>query len=63
VHRVDRGQAPACVEACNRAAAGAMTFGDLNDEAGELRRRLRSAPSAALRPDLALNPGVRYQGL
>jgi len=40
-----------------------MVFGDLNDEAGELRRRLRTEASTQLRPDLALNTGVRYQGL
>jgi len=63
VQRVDRGERPACVEACNRDGQGAMAFGDLNDAAGELGRRLRSEPSAALRADLALNPGVRYQHL
>jgi molybdopterin-containing oxidoreductase family iron-sulfur binding subunit len=63
VHRVDRGERPACVEACNRDGKGAMAFGDLNDAAGELRQRLRSASAAALRADLALNPGVRYRGL
>lgn len=63
VHRVDRGERPACVEACNSKGGGAMAFGDLNDGAGELRRRLRAGPSVALRPDLALNPGVRYQHL
>ena len=40
-----------------------MVFGDLNDAAGELARRLRTEPSVALRADLALNPGVRYQHL
>jgi len=63
VHRVDRGLTPACVEACNRDGKGAMAFGDLNDAAGELARRLRAEPSSALRADLALNPGVRYQHL
>jgi len=63
VQRVDRGERPACVEACNRDGQGAMAFGDLNDAAGGLGRRLRSEPSGALRADLALNPGVRYQHL
>jgi tetrathionate reductase subunit B len=63
VHRVDRGETPACVEACDRDGKGAMAFGDLNDAAGELARRLRTEPSVALRADLTLNPGVRYQHL
>jgi len=63
VHRLDRGQTPACVEACNRDGGKAMVFGDLNDGAGELQRRLRAEPSSQIRPDLALNTGVRYQGL
>ncbi len=63
VHRVDRGQIPACVEACNRDGGEAMVFGDLNDGGSELRRRLNSEPSTQIRPDLALNTGVRYQGL
>jgi len=40
-----------------------MVFGDLNDEGGELHRRLRREPSVQIRADLALNTGVRYQGL
>jgi molybdopterin-containing oxidoreductase family iron-sulfur binding subunit len=40
-----------------------MVFGDLNDGAGELRQRLRQEPSSQLRAELALNTGVRYQGL
>jgi len=38
-------------------------FGDLNDGAGDLQQRLRREPSIQLRADLALNTGVRYQGL
>jgi molybdopterin-containing oxidoreductase family iron-sulfur binding subunit len=63
VHRVDRGEGPACVEACTRDGKGAMVFGDLNDSSSEIHRRLKSEPSTQLRADLALNAGVRYQGL
>jgi molybdopterin-containing oxidoreductase family iron-sulfur binding subunit len=59
VHRVDRGQTPACVEACSQA----MVFGDLNDSSSGIRRRLKSEPSTQLRADLGLNTGVRYQHL
>jgi molybdopterin-containing oxidoreductase family iron-sulfur binding subunit len=63
VHRVDRGETPACVEACNKDGGKAMAFGDLNDTSAEIHRRLKSEPSSQIRADLALNTGVRYQGL
>jgi tetrathionate reductase subunit B len=40
-----------------------MAFGDLNDPAAVIHKRLRSEPSTQVRADLALNTGVRYQGL
>jgi len=40
-----------------------MAFGDLNDASAEIHQRLRREPSSQIRPDLALNTGVRYQGL
>ena len=63
VHRVDRGETPACVEACNHSGGKAMAFGDLNDPAADIHRRLRTEPSSQVRADLALNTAVRYQGL
>jgi len=63
VHRVDRGETPACVEACNRDGGKAMTFGDMNDPAAAIHRRLQQEPSSQVRADLALDTGVRYQGL
>ena len=63
VHRVDRGEAPACVEACNKDGGKAMVFGDLNDSSSEIYQRLRTEASSQIRADLALNTGVRYQGL
>jgi molybdopterin-containing oxidoreductase family iron-sulfur binding subunit len=63
VHRVDRGQIPACVEACTKDGGQAMVFGDLNDRDSEIHKRLRNTASSQIRPDLALNTGVRYQGL
>ncbi|MGO9942722.1 MAG: sulfate reduction electron transfer complex DsrMKJOP subunit DsrO [Rhodoblastus sp.] len=62
VDRIDAGRQPACVEACAR-EGGAMIFGDLNDPDSEIARTLRRQPTAALRADLALNPGVRYANL
>ncbi len=63
VHRIDKGGTPACVEACNSKGHGAMVFGDLNDTNSEISKALREYPSTALRDDLHLNPGVRYQNL
>ncbi len=63
VHRVDNEQQPACVEACNKVGHKAMLFGDLKDPNSDISKKLKEVSSTALRPDLRLNPGVRYQGL
>ena len=60
VHRVDKGQTPACVESCPE---GAMLFGDLNDPASAIAKRIASVPTTQVRSDLRLNQGVRYQGI
>jgi molybdopterin-containing oxidoreductase family iron-sulfur binding subunit len=60
VHRVDKGQQPACVESCPE---GAMIFGDLNDTNSAIARRIASVPTTQVRSDLRLNQGVRYQGI
>jgi molybdopterin-containing oxidoreductase family iron-sulfur binding subunit len=63
-HLIDQeGGLPACVQACSQAGHNAMIFGDLNDPNSEIAQRLAAENSTALRPDLKLNPGVRYQGL
>ncbi len=63
VHRVDKGQIPACVEACTADGGKAMLFGDIKDPNSEISQRLKSQPSKQIRADLNLNTGVRYQGL
>jgi len=63
VHRVDREQQPACIEACAKAGHDAMIFGDLNDPQSEIAQRVAKYASTQIRADLQLNPGVRYQGL
>ncbi|EDN71423.1 truncated electron transport protein DsrO [Beggiatoa sp. PS] len=63
VHRVDNDQKPACVEACSQADHKAMVFGDMNDPNSEIHQKLKEINSTTLRPDMQLNPGVRYQGL
>ncbi len=63
VHRVDRDELPACVEACAADGGGAMTFGDLNDADSAVSRRAREAAHTELRADLRLGTGVRYAGV
>ena len=64
VHRIDRGdKTTACADACSKAGHGAIVFGDLNDPQSEIARRVREVTSRALRADLRLDPGVRYEGL
>jgi [DsrC]-trisulfide reductase subunit O len=63
MHRVDRGLRPACVEACVADGHGAIVFGDLNDPHSEISERIRAFRTTALRADLRLDPGVRYEGL
>lgn len=63
VHRVDKGEQPACVEACSSSGKNAMIFGDLNDPNSEISKRIAETATTQVRADLQLNPGVRYQGI
>ncbi len=63
VHKVDRGELPACVSACSQAGHAAILFGDLNDPTSEIAKRVASYPSRQVREDLNLNTGVRYSGI
>ncbi|MCF6303062.1 MAG: 4Fe-4S dicluster domain-containing protein [Devosiaceae bacterium] len=63
VHRVDRGDIPACAIACGETGNGAILFGDLMDPNSEISIQLATYQSSALRDDLRLNPGVRYQNI
>ena len=62
VHRVDKGQTPACVEAC-ATVGGAMLFGDLADPKSEISQRVATFATMQIRGDLGLDPGVRYRNL
>ena len=63
VHRVDKGELPACVTACSAAGHSAIVFGDLNDPESEISKRVARYASRQLREDLNLNTGVRYSGI
>ncbi len=63
VHRLDRGRTPACVEACNGKAGGAMLFGDLADPKSDISRRIARFATTRIRADLGLDQAVRYRNL
>jgi tetrathionate reductase subunit B len=63
VHRVDEGRIPACVEACNDTAGGAMLFGDLNDPSSEISKRVATYRTTRIRADLGTDPGVHYRNI
>lgn len=63
VHRLDAGQEPACVEACQAQGDGGMLFGDLNDPESAISQRVREVTTRTMRDDLGLKPHVHYQGL
>lgn len=60
MHRVSRGQAPACVQACT---ARALIFGDVNDPESEISQLLKRENVSVLRPDMGTAPQVYYIGL
>ncbi|MBI4665853.1 MAG: 4Fe-4S dicluster domain-containing protein [Nitrospinae bacterium] len=63
VHRIDKGEKPACVEACAKAGGGGMLFGDLNDPDSEVSKIVRTGKATRIRADLGTNPRVFYVGI
>ena len=63
VHKVDKGEMPACVTACASAGHEAILFGDLNNPESEISKRIATYPSRQIREDLNLDTGVRYLGI
>lgn len=57
VHRVERGQAPACVSVC---PTHCMHFGDLDDPNSEVSRLLRSRKGHALLPEAGTGPRIVF---
>ena len=63
VHKVDKGEMPACVTACANAGHEAILFGDLNNPESDISKRIASYPSRQIRENLNLDTGVRYLGI
>ncbi len=63
VHRIDRNESPACVQACAAAGHGAILFGDLNDPDSEISKAVKKYAARQVREDLNLDTGVRYVGI
>uniref|UniRef100_A0A7C5RSB4 4Fe-4S dicluster domain-containing protein n=1 Tax=Thermomicrobium roseum TaxID=500 RepID=A0A7C5RSB4_THERO len=59
VHRVERGQQPACVQNC---PLFALHFGDLDDPNSTVSQLLRRKPSFRLLEELGTEPRVYYVG-
>jgi Fe-S-cluster-containing dehydrogenase component len=55
--RLARGEAPACVEACQEKA---LVFGDLEDAESAIRKVLAERPASRRRPALGTGPSVYY---
>lgn len=63
VHRVDAGRLPACVEAAETVAPGALVFGDLKDPDSAISKQVSRFMVTRIRADLGVEPGVLYTGL
>ena len=59
MHRVQRGELPACVANC---PAKALVFGDANDPESEIAVLLRTRDNRVLQEDLGTGPNVHYLG-
>ena len=55
--RLEKGQQPACVEACK---CDALVFGDLNDPNSYINKLLAVKDSVRIRPELGTEPSLRY---
>jgi tetrathionate reductase subunit B len=59
-HRIQKGEAPACVNACPRSA---RMFGNLKDPNSKIRKILDQRRYGQLKPEMGTNPKCYYIGL
>jgi len=57
IHRVERGEMPACVSVC---PTHSMYFGDLDDPESEVSRLIASRRHFVLMPDAGTGPRIYY---
>jgi Fe-S-cluster-containing dehydrogenase component len=57
LHKVRRGEAPACTTIC---PTDALTFGDLSDPGSAVSKQLKSRKWKTLRPEQGLEPSVYF---
>ena len=62
-HRLDKGEIPACVEACAKDGGGALHVGDLNQPESEVAALISKGAAKRIREDLGTEPKVYYLGL
>jgi len=64
-HRLDRGEAPACVQRCEEINGRdkALFVGNLNDPGSDVSRKIAESGATGLREDLGTRPKVFYIGL
>jgi tetrathionate reductase subunit B len=62
-HLVDKGEKPACVQACEQAHHGALQFGNLNDANSGVSALIHDNSVKRLREGLGTQPKVYYIGL
>jgi len=62
-HRLDKGEKPACVEACEKINVQALFLGDLNDPNSDVSQLIANHPVRGIREDLGTKPKVYYMGL
>lgn len=62
-HRLDVGEMPACVEACEKHGGKALFVGDLNDPSSNVSKLVKDVAVKRLKEDLGTEPKVYYIGL